>query len=166
MNEEIEGFIEMLKEQSNIIYDLAVNETDYGYFIDVMGNNDGYLWTMQLRFYFGNQREYLSYMMIQFFQVSIHHRGNGVDLFNRLLRCMSAFKHLIMIRLAANDEVGQRFWISKNRFRFKGRPFNQIDGDSRCFDLDCLNKPKELNLYRYIYDVNRCECESCLNYYK
>lgn len=166
MRDEIEVFIENLKQQSDVIYDLVLDETDYGYFIDVMGNNEGYLWTMQLRVYFDQDREYLSYLMIQFFQVSIRHRRHGVDLFNRLLNCTSAFKHLMMIRLAAGDEVGEKFWVQKNHFRVKGRPLSDISGDSKWFDIDCLKKPGELNLYRYIYDIRRCECESCRNYYK
>ena len=47
-----------------MIYDLVWDETEYGYFIEVMGNNEGYLWTMQLRVYFDQDHEYLSYLMI------------------------------------------------------------------------------------------------------
>ena len=149
-----------------MIYDLVWDETEYGYFIEVMGNNEGYLWTMQLRFYFDQDHEYLSYLMIQFFQVSMPHHGHGVDLFNRLLRCSEAFKHLVMIRLTAGDEVGKKFWIEKNNFRLKGDVYDKITGDSKWFDIDCLKKPAQLNLYQYIYDVRRCRCESCQSYYK
>ena len=109
-----------------MIYDLVWDETEYGYFIEVMGNNAGDLWTMQLRVYFDQDHEYLSYLMIQFFQVSMPHHGHGVDLFNRLLRCSEAFKHLVMIRLTAGDEVGKKFWIEKNNFRLKGDVYDKI----------------------------------------
>lgn len=44
------------------------------------------------------------------------HHGHGVDLFNRLLRCSEAFKHLVMIRLTAGDEVGKNFGLKRITF--------------------------------------------------
>lgn len=166
ISDEVYHFLECLDQISDRRMDVGVWRKPYGYFVTVGGRINEYLYELELRLYESNhENQVISYMMIQYFQVAPERCGFGTQLFNHLLEAIRCFNYLVMIRLEANDELGEKFWIHQNKFRLKGQAVDWINGDTRWCDIDCLSKPGELNIYRYIYDVRRCHCESCQSYY-
>lgn len=165
ISDEVYHFLGYLDQISDRRMGVGICKKPYGYFVTVGGRINEYLYELELRLYQSSHEDpAISYMMIQYFQVAPERRGFGTQLFNHLLEALRCFNHLVMIRLEANDEIGEKFWIHQNKFRLKGQPVDWINGDTRWCDIDCLTKPRELNIYRYIYDVSRCHCDSCQAY--
>lgn len=140
----------------------------YGYEVKYHYAKEKINWLFQLELYYPNvwsefERQ-ISYIKINKFATLPMYQGSGTTVFNLLLECCKQLSNLDMLRLRS-VRTAISFW-KKQGFREWDEPVEWIEGDPVEFDESCLKRPQTLNNYHFIYDVNRCHCESCQAYYK
>jgi len=143
---------------------LTIFRKHYGYDIQYQLQNEYVKWFFQLELYYPNLgfEQRITYLKISRFITMPTKRGNGQEVFRRLLQCCSPLKALDMIRLrSVRNAVG--FWEKQN-FRESYKAISWLEGDPLEYDLGCLKRPSSLTKCQFIYDIRKCNCPWCCQY--